>query len=471
MLDDYVRYHAELHANDIAVIRPLGEVPFWKFEADIRRTVYALGDLKVEPNESVSLSVEAPYIEWLLCMALSRLGIASAPGRDAYSKYQVTDDPTESRSNTLLLSPAQLRDLITGPDRPLVRNRPDPDTMGRLFCTSGTTNEPKRIGVSWRALANILLDTVAWQRGYNGPWMVTTGIQTPFGYNLALGAHMCGYPAVIGFGPKMDEVLQIRPRVLGLVPVHIQMLLDRMPEDYPRWPLTLVTGGSAVPPEMATEIRRRLTTDMWIGYGATETMGAATADFDLMLQEPLGVGRILPGVEVRILDDHEQEVQPGGLGRICVSSNKLAMGYPGDPEGTARHFRDGWFHSTDLGRLRNGLLYIEGRVDELMNLGGHKTLPGPIDAAVTACPGVKEAAAFAFKDKSGLDRCGIAVVADEGYDEEVVRNAAATKMTKAQRSEVLLIDRIPRNVMGKVERLKLREMMEQRAKATTVASG
>ena len=148
------------------------------------------------------------------------------------------------------------------------------------------------------------------------------------------------------------------------------------------------------------------------------------------------------------------------------------MGYVDDSEETAKYFRDGWFRTTDLARMReDGLLFVEGRADELMNLGGHKVLPGTIDAALAACPGVKEAAAFPFASKGGIDRCGIAVVAGEGFDEEIVRRAAASELMPIQRTEVMLVDSLPRNMMGKVERLKLREMMEQRAEGAKVELG
>ena len=112
------------------------------------------------------------------------------------------------------------------------------------------------------------------------------------------------------------------------------------------------------------------------------------------------------------------------------------------------------------------MLFVEGRIDELMNLGGHKVLPGTIDAAVAHCPGVTEAAAFGFTDRTGVERCAIAVVPGEDFDETALTRAAASRLMLVQRTEVIRVDSLPRNMMGKVERLKLREMMERKLAAT-----
>src|SRR5438132_1612524 len=104
MFDDYARHHADQHGNDIALITVQGQIPFWKFEADIRRAVHELGDLKPEPDQSVAVSVKSPYMDWVLTTALSRMAIASAPSADVQSAWRVTDDPQEAGSNVLLLS-------------------------------------------------------------------------------------------------------------------------------------------------------------------------------------------------------------------------------------------------------------------------------------------------------------------------------------------------------------------------------
>jgi acyl-coenzyme A synthetase/AMP-(fatty) acid ligase len=460
-----VRFHARFRPNAPAIVG-LRRVPFWKFEQDIRRAVHELGDLKVEPDQSVSVALGRPYVAWVIDLALMRLGIASAPGGDSESAFRITDNPQASGSNVLLLTDDRMNAIVHGPERALVRRRPDPEAMARIFRTSGTTGEPKRIALSWRVLIANIMEGPSWHGSKAGVWWVTTGEPTPFGFYLMLMAHVCGFPAAVGLGARIDSVLKVKPRLLGLLPLHIQMLLDIMPAGHPKWPLTLISGGSAISPQMAEQIRERLTDDVVSGYGSTETAGITVADLDLLRRHPLSAGYILPGVDVRIVDDDGVDLPSGELGRVCVRTDKMAMGYPGDPEATAKFFRDGWFHSTDLGRIgEENLLFLEGRADELMNLGGHKVLPGTIDAALAKVPGVKEAAAFAFKAKGGVDRCGIAVVAGEGFDLAAVRSAAATRLTKAQRTEVMVIDALPRNIMGKVERLKLRAMIEAKVGA------
>src|SRR5688500_7775306 len=156
MLDDYVRYHAELNGNATALLIPQGRVSFRKLEADLRRMVWELGDLKVEPNKSVRIVVGNSYFHWLLNLALARLGVASALPSEVDSPFCITDDPDVRGDKIMLLSKEQIRNIVRGSERPLTRVKSDPEALGRIFCTSGTTGAPKRIAFSWRGLtANV----------------------------------------------------------------------------------------------------------------------------------------------------------------------------------------------------------------------------------------------------------------------------------------------------------------------------
>jgi acyl-coenzyme A synthetase/AMP-(fatty) acid ligase len=466
MFDDLVRAQAQTRGNAPAIVIPNGIIPYWKFEADLRRAVHELSDLRVEPGESVSVAIRPAYLEWLVLVALARMGIATAPHEDRESRYRITDRAEETGPNLLFLSKAMVSQIISGPERPLVRVRPDPHALARVFRTSGTTGEPKRIALSWRVVHARTMHTAVIYGQNRGLWWVTTGSATPYGYFINTAAAACGCATALGFGPAIDLMFKMQPQLLGLIPVHLNSLVENIPADHKKWPLQITTGGSAFPAEVSAKIRKQLTTNIIASYGATECGGIAKGNLDLMEREPLAAGYIAAGTTVRLLDDDGEEVPAGESGRVCVTNDILAMGYLGGSDDGLSCFKDGWFHSADIARFReDGLLFLEGRLDELMNLGGHKVLPAKIDAAVAGCAGVKEAAAFAFRTATGIDRCGIAVVAIEGYDESEVRKAAGSGLMKSQSTEVMLVDSLPRNGMGKVERLKLRSLMEERLAA------
>ncbi|HEX7943137.1 MAG TPA: fatty acid--CoA ligase family protein, partial [Phenylobacterium sp.] len=160
---------------------------------------------------------------------------------------------------------------------------------------------------------------------------------------------------------------------------------------------------------------------------------------------------------VEIVDDDGNPLPDGEVGEIRVRGPRMIYGYLDDPEATAERFRDGWFYSGDLGRrLPDGRLVLEGRADERMNLGGIKVMPALLEEAALACPGVRDAAAFAVPDEQGLEHAWIAVAAAPGFDRDTLTpHMAAYPGLPAHR--FAWIDEIPRNTMGKVDRGRLRD--------------
>ncbi|HEX4247039.1 MAG TPA: AMP-binding protein [Pseudonocardia sp.] len=140
----------------------------------------------------------------------------------------------------------------------------------------------------------------------------------------------------------------------------------------------VLVGGAAVPTALLTEARQagvRVVTT----YGMSETAGGCVYN-----------GTPLDGAEVR-LDPAD--------GRISLAGPMLASGYLGDPELTAASFRDGWFHTSDLGRWTpEGRLQVLGRADDVIITGGEKVHPAAIERVLTAQPGVRAACVVGLTD-------------------------------------------------------------------------
>jgi acyl-CoA synthetase (AMP-forming)/AMP-acid ligase II len=460
MFDDYIRFQAAMRGDAPAMVTKTGVKTFAEFEAAIRRAVQMLRPIEAEPGEWTSVEIESAYLGWVVIMALARLGIA-ATSRDSKVRWCVTDDGERKGEGAIFLSPDQVDAIHHGPEVGHFRVRPDPDVLGHVFRTSGTTGEPKRVGASWRTIEANVDHTLASHGHIKGLWCTATGITNAFGFNSSLAAWQIGNPVTAGLGAAGSVIASIKPRWLGAVPVQLQLILDNLPARHARWPMRIVTGGTSVPAALAERIRAELTEDVFLNYGCTEASLLANATLDLLEREPRAVGYPRPQVEVRIIDDDGSEVPTGETGRLCFRTGRVTIGYLDDPAMTAECYRDGWFHSRDLGRCReDGLLVLEGRVDDVMNLGGHKVLPGAIEEVALACDGVRDAAAFAIRTASGLDRCGIALVADETFDDERLRAALKGWLMRSQHYHLLRLDSLPRNAMGKVERERLRELLE-----------
>ena len=135
------------------------------------------------------------------------------------------------------------------------------------------------------------------------------------------------------------------------------------------------------------------------GWGMTETNGP-TVVLPLGSKKIESVGVPAPWVEVKIFDDNDQELPQGRIGEIVVRSWIVTDGYYKDPEGTAQAIRNGWVHTGDLGRFDlDGLLYIVGRIKEMIKVGGEIVFEPEVEATLHKHPDVAEAAVIGVADE------------------------------------------------------------------------
>jgi acyl-coenzyme A synthetase/AMP-(fatty) acid ligase len=328
--------------------------------------------------------------------------------------------------------------------------------------SSGTTGERKRLGMNWDVIDAAIRNALVAYGAPDGPWLASTGIGTILGMVVTLAGWASGNPAVLGLGGTLppDKLQQLKPRLIALVPDQLRRLLDELPADYERWPVRIVSGGGPVPPNLARRTEEQLTDDLRSVYGASETGAVAIAELPLLKQQASAAGYVLPGVDVEVVDEHGASMPAGELGRVRIRSNRIATHYLDDEQRTSRVFRDGWFHSSDLGRLReDGLLLIEGRADDVMNIGGHKVLPDWIEQAALLCAGVTDAAAFSIPDENGLERCWLAIVRSPDFVADQLSPALRVQLGWLGTIQVIFVDQIPRNEMGKIERSRLKGLV------------
>ena len=127
------------------------------------------------------------------------------------------------------------------------------------------------------------------------------------------------------------------------------------------------------------------------------------------------------------------------------------------PRGRPPVLRDGWFYPGDLGSLSaDGLLLVEGRDTEIMNIGGDKYAPHVIEEVALGCAGIRDAAAFSVPNEFGVEVPWLAVVRGEGHRDGEVMGKLLARWPGLAGVQVAVIAGIPRNQMGKIERLTLR---------------
>ena len=468
MFDGYVRDHAAWTPRAPAVVTPARAVSYAEFNADIDRFGAAMTQLGIDRSTGVvSICFDSPYLTLMATAALARLRIASSPYNDPGAALRLIDREGAGDEGPgprlTLLDPHWLQAMRAAEPRPLPNLPIDPQAVGRVMLSSGTTQTPRRVGMSWRRLeignhTNIR----TYGSGLLGTWVPLVTVESLLGFTMAVGAWSVGAAISGGVGvSELPEVMETcATGMIGGTPVQLRDLLESLPAGFqPKSGWRILTGGSQVPATLAQELRLRVAPDVRLNYGATESSVNALGPADDLETYPGLVGITPAGARMEILDDAGVPVADGQSGEIRVRSERMTLGYLDDEPATAERFADGWFYTRDVGRrLPDGRVIVEGRADDRMNLGGVKFMPGVLEDAALACPGVRDAAAFAVPGADGIDQCWLAVCGAPDFDRDsLAPHLAAYPDLPPPR--FAWVSEIPRNAMGKVERSRLRDAL------------
>lgn len=464
MFDSYVTFQARLRPNALAVMAPQRWATYAELEKDIDRLATGLRGLGLTPASGVvAIQVGDDYLRHLTLLALCRLGITSACANDAAADLRLNDHDEGADPKLIPLTASWLTATLAAEVPPVVGTAGAGGAIGRVMLSSGTTAASKRIALSFRMIdSNARASALSYAGGKAGRWVAYTGMDSMIGMTLPLAAWLSGATAVVGMtGDILAEQLDsLSPTLIAMAPIHLSGLLRALPARFPFQPgLRLVIGGALMSPALAAEARLRLTGDLKIAYGATETGLAVVGDATLAETNLAYLGSALPGVSIEIVDEAGLPVSPGQSGELRIRGERVAKGYLDDPEATAARFRDDSFYPGDLGHLLpDGQIALEGRKDDRMNLGGIKFLPNLLEDVALTCPGVDDCAAFSVPDADGIDHCWLAVVQREGFEREHLTRIIAAEGSKLPPVRFAWSEVVPRNAMGKIERDRLRQV-------------
>lgn len=348
------------------------------------------------------------------------------------------------------------------------------DDLAAILYTSGTTGRSKGAMLSHGNLSSNAL-TLKTYWGWRADDVLLHMLPIFHVHGLFVASHgalLAGARMI--WLPKLDVELALHylPRctvMMGVPTYYVRLLADpRFTPEVCRTMRLFISGSAPLLEETFRQFQQRSGQTILERYGMSETGMITSNPCDPALGERLGgtVGSALPGETVRVVDDEDQPVAVGETGHVQVRGPNVFAGYWRMPEKTRQEFtEDGWFRTGDLGMLGGSgipdhYLSIVGRSKDLIISGGYNVYPKEIELVIDALPGVEESAVIGVPHADFGEAVVAVVVAQAGQTIDIEGMQAALKSCLANfkmPKQIHVIDALPRNTMGKVQKNVLRQ--------------
>src|SRR6266851_2909835 len=450
-------------------------------------------DAGVRSGDRVAAQTEKSVPGLVLYLAAVRAGAVYLPLNTAYTlnelEYFIADaepslvvcDPAKAEGIGAIAAKVDARVLTLGADgRGSLTDaaakasaafttvvRADDDLAAILY-TSGTTGRSKGAMLTHDNLASNSLSLVDYWRFTDKDVLIhalpiyhTHGLFVASNVTLFARASMIFLPK---FDPDLIIQLMAHATVLMGVPTFYTRLLQSpaLTKESTRHMRLFVSGSAPLLADTHREWFARTGHAVLERYGMTETNMNTSNPYDGE-RVPGAVGHPLPGVTLRVTDPETgREVSRDTIGMIEVKGPNVFKGYWRMPEKTKAEFRDdGFFITGDLGKIDDkGYVHILGRGKDLVISGGFNVYPKEIESEIDAMPGVIESAVIGVPHADFGEGVTAVVVCDKSakVDESSVLKALDGRLAKFKMPKrVIVVDELPRNAMGKVQKNILRD--------------
>jgi acyl-coenzyme A synthetase/AMP-(fatty) acid ligase len=340
-----------------------------------------------------------------------------------------------------------------------------PDAMVRLIKSSGTTGMPKVMGMTYRVQQRTLQKNLLHAAAQIGPHPVFLCF-----YNFSVrGSHsrtlltlqLGGTVHFIGVSTAWDAIVAGIGTFALFIAGDLERFVRAVPANSSPADLHVDVIGSAISARLRQETREKLTRNLLVTYGTNEVHHISVVDAN-------NVGTLFDDVRVMIADGAGMPLPFGQQGLICLKTETMTDGYIDAPDLTRATFVDGWYHTGDLGyQPSQETLVVLGRSDEMLNIGGVKIAPGPIEERLKTIDGVLDAVILGIADHLETNGLLVAVETEVGAGPTDLATRIASIITAyVMAYQVLNFSAFPRTESGKVRREAVHEAY-RRAAGTT----
>ena len=354
------------------------------------------------------------------------------------------------------------------------------DDPALIAYTAGTTAEPKgAVLTHGNLLANLeqVSAVPAFEQAHDDVVLLALPLSHIYALNGVLGLFMkAGGTAILveRFDPDATAAL-IKDHgvtaLFGAPPMFAAWLKElhqgRIARDTFAAVRLAASGAAGLSPDLQADFHDAAGVTIWQGYGLTESAPTVSTTALGQIAKPGSIGLVLPGIELRLLDEDGEDVEEGDPGEILVRGPNVFAGYWHRPDETAAVLdADGWLHTGDVAyRDEEGYLFLVDRKKDLIIVSGFNVYPREVEEAIVASDDVAEVAVVGVHDERTGEAVEAWVVPAAGHaltPQDVQRHLEHRLARFKQPKIVNIVDDLPKHVTGKVLRRELRHRPDER---------
>lgn len=446
---------------------------FWKLIAAMSQLLKDQGLKKgdrviVEANHTVEFMV--------LCYGVHLAGCVHVPVEHAAPADRVSDISKEIEPSMVLRGEhplsnfgISLMDLLNVEVKEI--EFPTEDMLQEILFTTGTTGKSKGVMITHYGQMNMCENQNAvLNYSIDNVWLIPTPMNHAAGLRKAHMSMVRGSTTLLMNGFTNLKLFFQNIRDYGVTSIYlppagvhyILMLAGKELAKYDAQLDFLYSSSSALPGGDKEKLIKLLpNVRKFDAYGGSEVGAVCYIDYNAVVGNTKCVGKPNPGVDIYIVDERYQRMENATAenpGIIAIRSNTVTAGYWNEPEMTANAIQDGVIYMTDLGYLEDGYLYLVGRRDDVINVGGLKIAPTEVEDVAMRHPMVNECVCIPYEDRMVGRVVKMLVCVNEGHT-LVPSDLAAFLGEKLEAYKVPKyieeIREIPRTFNGKIDRKRI----------------
>lgn len=406
---------------------------------------------------------------------------------DTEASLFLTDKPVKGCEDKLRI--VSLKKIYNIEDYPDVEQSagisyimPSEDETAELLFTTGTTGKPKGVILTYKAVYHILKNTI---KGIGILESEKLLLPLPLNHSFALRVLRAvlyqGATVVLQNGFTFAKEIENNLysygcTALAVVPASVETITRQMQEKFAevmgKFRFIEASAGS-----LTIAQRKRLTqqlpnTIIYNTWGSSESGGALFLNVTEIVSDPQKVnalGKPLQGIEIKVLDEDGNEIQSSREhpGRMALKGDMQMAGYWNREELTEETIKDGWLLTSDMIYMdKDGYVYMLGRADDIINVGGEKVSPIEVENIACEYPYISECACIGVTDPAevlGFVPVLFVVIKDNAFSEDDMQTYLAARIERYKLPAYYVkVQELPRNRMQKIDRKALKEMWETR---------